>query len=71
MARGKSITISDSRHILYYELLGLTNAEIASKLELNHQTIDRAKQRDDYLSMRKFLAEHLMQISTSELMREI
>lgn len=70
MSKGKRLTIDQIRQIVYFELLDLTNGEIAAKLNLNTQTVDRSKGRDDYLSLKKMLAEKLLAISTSELLVE-
>ena len=71
MPRGKSLKITTLRQILHLELLGLDHHEIASRLGLNRQTIDRAKRRDEFLSLKRILSEYLMSLSTSELLREI
>ena len=71
MPRGKPLKITTLRQILQMELLGLDHHEIAQRLGLNKQTIDRAKQRDEFLSLKKMLAEHLLSLSTSEIRGEI
>ena len=70
MPKGKLLQITTLRQILHLELLGLDHHEIALRLGLNKQTIDRAKQRDEFLSLKKMLAEHLLSLSTSEIIRE-
>ena len=70
MPKGKPLQITTLRQILHLELLGLDHHEIALRLGLNKQTIDRAKQRDEFLSLKKMLAEHLLSLSTSEIIRE-
>lgn len=71
MAKGKRLTIEQIRHVIYFELLDLTNAEIAAKLNLNTQTIKRCKRRDDYLALKNILAKKLLSTSTSELLVEL
>ena len=69
MARGKPLNISQVKRIIYNQLLGLTHSEIAQQMNLNPQTVDRISKRDDYHAIRKHLAEYLMGLSTSELLR--
>ena len=69
MARGKPLNISHVKKIIVGELLGSTHAEIAQGLDLHPQTIDRVTRRDDYHRIKKHLADSLMHLSTSELLR--
>ena len=71
MPRGKPLQITTLRQILHLELLGLDYHEIALRLGLNKQTIDRAKQRDEILSLKKICAEHISSLSTSEIIMSL
>ena len=69
MARGKPLNISQVKKIIVGELHGSTHREIANSLDLHPQTIDRVTKRDDYHRIKKHLADSLMRMSTSEIMR--
>ena len=69
MARGKPLNISQVKKIIVGELIGLSHSEIANNLDLHKQTIDRVTKRDDYHRIKKYLADSLIRMSTSELLR--
>ena len=69
MPRGKPINLSQVKQIIVAELIGSTSYEISQQLNLNQQTVDRTKKREDYYKIRKHLADYLTNLSTSELMR--
>ena len=69
MPRGKPINLSQVKQIIVAELIDSTSYEISQQLNLNQQTVDRVKKREDYYKIRKHLAEILTNLSTSEIMR--
>ena len=69
MARGRAVNIYQIKQTISMELLGLNHSEIANNLGLHKQTIDRVTKRDDYHRIKKHLADSLMRMSTSELLR--
>ena len=69
MARGKPLDISQVKKIIVGELHGSTHREIANSLDLHPQTVDRVTKRDDYHRIKQHVADILMRMSTSEIMR--
>lgn len=67
MPSGKQIEIKTCREILYFELLGLSAAEIAEKMSLNAQTVLRVRSRDEYIALKSKLAQKLLYMPTHEL----
>ena len=67
MARGKPLAISQIRDSLYYALMGVERAEIAGYLGLHEDTIKRMRTRHDYQQLSQYLAEHIKNLSVSEL----
>ena len=53
MPRGTPINLSQVKQIIVAELIDSTSCEISQQLNLNQQTVDRVKKREDYYKIRK------------------